>query len=334
MRITPKQRKKLEAYLHKFYSYYPEEKYTVFHFVKYLKKRLKDNKDAWIAVTGDTAVGKSLFVLMCQILFGRPFDLTKNVTYIPKGNEIMEKFLALNFNTLLIDEAAQQMRKTQWQDKQQQRVNIATMTERFRNNAVFLNMPNFNEFTKSLRTGSLMFRAVVAYRNDKFARVIIQRKSRNWRSEDPWKDAAANKLYEALEKKRKEISNDVILNIERSLPNTIIDFIVPNLELILPDVTDEYQRLKLKSREKEKEIDMKLGKDKKNIYKEKYEKLMIRTVKVLFHNELHIGKIRTTKGDIAASLNIGIETLNRYLKRDISEYDKKPLFRKNLDKQE
>ena len=59
-----------------------------------------------MGVSGETGTGKSYFVLMTQILFGRPYSLTENVCYIPKGNEIEEKFKKLDFNTLLIDEAA------------------------------------------------------------------------------------------------------------------------------------------------------------------------------------------------------------------------------------
>lgn len=312
IRIKPAHRKAVAFYLNQFYSYYPNEKYTAFHFVKYLKARLKNNKDAWFGVSGDTGVGKSLFVIMMQILFGRPFDLTKNITYIPKGNEIVDKLSALQFNTFLIDEAAKQMRRVQWQDKQQQKVNITAMTDRFKNNAVFLNLPNFDEFTKSMRIGSLIFRVIIPYRTDKFARVIIQRKSRNWRSQDPWGDKQADEIYSKLERKKKEITNDFILSIERSLPSTIMDFIVPNLELIVPDVTTEYERLKRESRLIDSQNEAQTP-DTNYIYKLKYQKLMARMAKVLYNNELDLGKTRVTKIEMAKALGIGTITFNKYL---------------------
>jgi len=303
MKIKRDHRKKLQAYLKQFYSYYPSEKYTIFHLVKFLKLRLKQQKDAWIGVSGDTGTGKSLFVLMTMILFGRPMSLVDNVTYIPKGNEIMQKFEKLKFNTLLIDEAAKQMRAVNWQDKQQQKVNTAAMTERFKNNAVFLNMPNFLEFTKSMRRGNIQFRAIIPYRTELYARVIIQRKSRNWRSEDPWNDKKANDIYAKFEKRKQAIDNQTILNIERELPNTVMDFIVPNLELILPNITNEYERLKIESREIDSKSEENLAKH--NVYKSKYEELLNKITKILYNNELEIGKVRVTKGDIASALNIG-----------------------------
>jgi len=319
MKIKPAQRKKLEYYLKKFYKHYPQEKYTVFHFVKYLKLRLKNNKDAWIGVCGDTGTGKSLFCIMSQILFGRPYDLTKNVTYIPDGNEIMDKFDELSFNTLLVDEAAKQMRSVQWQDKSQQKVNTAAMTDRFKNNAVFLNMPQFNEFTKSMKKGSLQFRAVLVYRTKTHARVIIQRKSRNWRSDDPWGDKLADDRYKKLEKRRKEITNEVILDIERKIPNTIMDFIVPNLELILPEVTTRYEQLKIESRGGKTQEE---EQDKRIYYKDKYIDLMKIVCPTLVFNELNLGVIKVPKITIATHLKISTDTLNKYVL--LAQKEKKP----------
>ena len=333
MRIKPPQRKKLENYLKEFYNYYPNEKYTVLHFVKYFKRRLKDNKDAWMGVSGDTGSGKSFFVLMCQILFGRPFSLIDNVSYIPKGNEIVDKFQKLKFQTFLVDEAAKEMRSVNWQSKEQQNVNTAAMTERYKNNWVFLNMPNFNEFTKSMRRTNLQFRAIVPYRTKNFARVIIQRKSRNWRSDDPWSDILASKIYENLEKKKQDIDNEAILRIERGLPTTIMDFVIPNLELILPAVTDKYKELKEISREEDMKEE-ETNKDKKNIYKTKYDKVMCQVTKALYHNTLGIGEVKQSKTEIAKMLGIATGTFNKYLDMAPEELEPKNVnFRKNLEKE-
>lgn len=327
MKIRPHHRKKLEYYLKEFYKRYPEEKYTIFHFVKFLKLRLKKNKDAWIAASGETGGGKSLFTIMCLILFGRPATLVDNIAYIPKGNEIIDKFARLWFNMLIVDEAAAEMRGVNWHSKAQQNVNTTAMTDRFKNNAVFLIMPHFDEFTKSMRRGSLLFRAVLIYRTDTHARIIIQRKSRNWRSEDPWGDKLANEKYKNLEfKKRKEITNENMLAIERAIPNTIMDFIIPNLELILPDITNEYEKLKAESREiKDKHETTTTS----TYYKDKYATLMSRVAKILFYNELDIGKVRPTKVDMATAIGCTVETLNRYI--SMKEPDKKN-FREKQDK--
>ena len=323
MKVKPAHRKKLKYYLDNFYKHYPNEKYTILHFVKYLKKRLRINKDAWFGVSGDTGSGKSLFVIMTQILFGRPFDLTKNVTYLPKGEEIIEKFRNLDFNTLLIDEAAREMRSVNWHSKAQQKVNVAAMTERYKNNAVFLNMPNFNEFTKSMRSGNIIFRAVVAYRTDLYARIFIYRKSRNWRSSDPWADKIANSRYEALEKRRMEIDNNKITEIERGLPNTIMDFIIPNLELILPDVTDRYEELKLSSREIADEEDERDKSSQTTIWKTKYQKLLARATKALYYNEVGHGEVKVTYKDAADSLGVSSDTFSKYLKKPDEEFESK-----------
>jgi hypothetical protein len=328
MRITPEHRQRLEYYLKNFYKYYPQETYTIFHFVKFFKRRLGEkNKDAWCGVIGETSSGKSMLGLMSGILLGRPYDLTKNVTYIPTGNEIKNKFLKLKFNHFQVDEAAKEMRGVNWHSKAQQDVNTAAMTERYLNNWVMLMMPNFNEFTKSLRVGSLIFRIVVAYRTNTYARVIVQRKSRNWRSDDPWGDKAANEVYAMLDKKKKEITNDTILQIERSLPNTLMDFIIPNLELILPDVTEEYKRLKEESRQDKPES---ITTQKTSLYKDKYESLMAKVSKILYHNELNLGKVKVSKIEVASKLGCTVDTLNRYLLMQ-EEPKKKPFFQQQVE---
>lgn len=248
-------------------------------------------------------------------------DLQNNVAYIPKGSEIIDKFKKLNFQSFLIDEAAREMRAINWQSKAQQEVNMAAMTDRFKNNWVFLNMPNFKEFTKSMRRGNLLFRVVIPYRNELYARVIIQRKSRNWRSEDAWGDEAANKKYEYLIKRNKEITNDIILGIERSLPNTVMDFIVPNLELPLPNITKEYERLKTESRilaEVEKTFN-----PKENLYKDKYQEMLIKITKILSLNKLGIGQIQVSRKAMSDALGISPETFNKYLKLEISDKQSK-----------
>ena len=312
MKITREHRQKLSYYLKQFYQKYNKENYTVFHFVKFFKARLKENKDAWIGVSGSTGLGKSLFCLISMILFGRPMDMEKNVAYVPKGNEIVQKLDKLKFQTLLVDEAAKNLRAVQWQDKGQQAVSTTSMTDRFKNNLVFLNMPSFNEFTKSLRRGSIQFRAIIPYRNNLFARVIIQRKSRNWRSEDPWSDDLANKKYERVQKRYGELSDDMILGIERSLPNTVMDFVIPNLEIILPDVTAEYERLKTESRIEKAEEDIKAS---TSHWKEKYQELMVKVSKLLYYNKLGIGKIRVKKQEFAEGLGISPGTFDKYLKQ-------------------
>ena len=328
-KITHRERNKLVAYLKEFYKYFPREKYTIFHFVRNFKNRLKDNKDAWISVSGDTGVGKSLFVIMSQILFGRPYNLINNVSYIPKGDEIVEKFKKLKFQTFLVDEAAKEMRSVNWHSKAQQSVNVAAMTERYLNNWVFLNMPNFNEFTKSMRVGNLIFRAIIPYRTSKYARVFIQRKSRNWRDPDPWGDKFADERYQKVQRRFKEITNDHIDSIERGVPNYIMDFIVPNLELILPDVTAEYERLKQESRESNDE-GMMSNTEKSNLWREKYKMLFSKVAKLL---DLHVvGKETMNVKQLCDEIGVSPDTFAKYKKMP-SGTPSKTLFHKKLIEQ-
>ena len=331
MRINHTHRRKLKAYLDGFYKAFRNERYTVFHFVKFFKQRLKADKDAWLGVSGDTGVGKSRTVLMIMILFGRPMSLLDNVAYVPKGKEIMDMFDKLNFNCLLVDEAAREMRSVNWQSKQQQGVNTKAMTDRFKNNMVFLNMPSFNEFTKSMRQTNLQFRMIIPYRTKHFARVIVQRKNRNWRSDDPWSDVDADKRYQKVQKRHGEISNDMILSIERSLPVYVMDFIVPDLELPLPEVIEEYERLKKESRIEEEENEPEVQKNK---FKIKFEDLFERLTKLLWYNKLGIGTRKITKKELCEELGVTTDQFTKFLKLPPKKAEETLTFREKIQQQE
>lgn len=321
-KIKVTDRKIIKKELKRFYNKYPGEAYTINWFVKKFKKRLKKyNKDAWIAVIGETSSGKSLFSLMVLILFGRPATLKKNITYIPLGSEITDKFDQLNYNVLQVDEAAREMRTVNWQSKSQQKVNLKSMTDRFRNNMVLMLMPNFNEFTKSMRQGMMLFRCIMMERTPEYVRVLVQRKSRDFRNRDPWGDEYASKIYEKISRSRKDITDEQRLNIERSLNNYVCDFIVPNLESILPHVCKRYEDLKVDSRrqviEDERFSKFNLRMEK---YKYLYENLLARVTKIIRYNRLNLGiKDKVSIKEMSKELGITDGKFKDYLNKDFDE---------------
>jgi len=331
MKITKYHRTKLTYYLKKFYSYYPYEKYTIFKFVRLFRQRVNLDRDIWMGVSGETGGGKSFFMLMVLALFGkRTCDLSKNIAYIPKGEEISEKFNALNKNILIVDEAAKEMRSVNWQSKAQQKVNTTAMTDRFKNNWVMFAMPSFKEFTKSMRQSNMQFRAIVLYRTDKFARVVIQRKSKNWRSDDPWLDKKASDIYTKLMKsRRKELSNEEVLNVERKLSNTIMDFIIPDLSLILPDVVNKYEELKLKSRNPDETDEVKDENKRETKYQDLYGALLNRLTKLIINDELDL-KNRSrpvSRAELGQMLHISPSKIAQAFKDQRLEEAKPPNFR-------
>lgn len=332
MIITKLHQKRLTFFLNKFYSCYPNEKYTILHYVKWMKERVtKGKKDIWEGVSGDTGGGKSYFMLMALVLYGKKrTSLTRNVTYIPKGDEIEKAFSRLNKEKLIVDEAAREMRAVNWQSKSQQSVNTKAMTDRFKGNWVSMAMPSFSEFTKSMKRSNMQFRTIVLFRTDKFARVIVQRKLSNWRADDPWYDKEADKKYDsAMRKFRGDLTDDQVLSIERSLPNTIMDFIVPDLSLILPDVCDEYERLKLASRDEGK-VQEKKVQEEKNKHKGLYDDLLNRLSKVLINDELEFKKRSKapSREELADFLGVSTYALNNAYNSTRIEAPKIPSFRK------
>lgn len=320
MQINQNYRKKLEYYLKEFYKRYRHEKFTVFHFVKYVKARIKLNKDLWLAVCGNTSTGKSYGDLLMMILSGKRMNLKTNVCYDPDGDEVSQKFSKLRKGVLMIDEAARDFRAIGWQSKTQQKVTMQALTDRFYNNIVLLNLPNFKELNKSMREGTVLFRLIYLYRTDKYARVVVQARSRNWRSDDPWKDKEADELYVKFEKKHGSPSNEDVLKMERSLSTYIMDFAIPNLALILPEVTEEYERLKLESRENAKVEEKKKSKEGKKLLKLTQEKedALIRFAHLLEHNNPGLGLLKISKQKKADIMGISLQTYNKLLKKEPS----------------
>ena len=254
--------------------------------------------------------GKSMFVLMTQILYGRPFNLKKNVVYLPKAMEISTKMRNLEFSTLNVDEAVKAMRNTNHYDKDQQETTMLAQTERFRANWIFFLIPNFREMTKSMRDGSSEFRVVVIYKTETYARIIVQQKSPNFRSDDPWGDKEANDKYNRLIKRKKAITNQDKLKIERSLSNTVMDFMIPNLELILPNVTKRYLELKEESR-----IDEANDKQAERERIDRWRDIIApKLIRIIYDDTLGLREgAKITKQALKTELGISNELLNKLL---------------------
>ena len=328
MKITNEHRIILIRRLKEFYANHPNEQFTVFQFVKQFKERHKKNKQTYVGVAGEAGSGKSLFCLTSMILYARPMDLNYNIVYIPDGDEISKKLQEMEFNVLLVDEAARALRALDFAKSEQKKVTMLAQTERFRRNWIFLCLPNFQEFTKSLRTGSIIFRIIVLYRTTTYARIVLHRRSKNWReSADPWYDKESKKLYEkAL--RRGEITNERMLGIERKSPSYIMDFIIPNLSKILPEVVNCYEKIKEDSRKKMEEQDKPVSKV-ENKYKTKYELTLAKVTKLMAYNTLHFGDMKVTNKDIAEALGLSYQVFNKYKNMPIEKFDNENATKKD-----
>jgi hypothetical protein len=85
-----------------------------------------------------------------------------------------------------------------------------------------------------------------------------------------------------------------------------MDFIIPNLELILPDVCKEYTRLKEESRNEE-EVD----KNKPDLWKDIFPK---KAINCIYNDTLGMKEgVRVTQDRIANELGISVSTLRKFL---------------------
>lgn len=324
MKVCPDDRKKLVYFLKIFYSHFGKERFTIFHLVRYIKLRNNMDKDSWIAVSGGTGMGKSYLDLMIMVLFGKRMDLEKNICYNPDGLEVSKKFSVLRKNILMVDEAARDFRSVNWQSKSQQKMTMQALTDRFYNNVVLLNLPNFKELNKSMREGTVLFRLYCLYRSKNYARIVVHARSRNWRSEDPWGEKIGNDMHEKHEKRYGSPNDKELLEIERKLPCYVMDFIVPNIGIILPNITEEYERLKLESRKETQ------GDEPDNKESNKVKKLEEMNKKVKMAKELYDalpGSVTERKRKAADIMTMSYQTYTNYLKKEIitlKEAEKEP----------
>jgi len=83
MKVTKEDREKLIYYLNNFYKKFPTERFTIFHYVRFFKLRLKNKLDAWNAISGETGCLSKDTKL-------KGYNLSLEELYNKFGNEFIE----------------------------------------------------------------------------------------------------------------------------------------------------------------------------------------------------------------------------------------------------
>jgi hypothetical protein len=158
---------------------------TIERMASLIKKRLNEDNDLVLAITGDEGDGKStLGVHVCKAVDNK-FDFIKNVCYYPSYNELQEKFKALEpLQAYLIDEAIKIANKKKWMEKLQQDIIEMYATERWQNKLSVMLIPRFTDFTENLRNHRIKIWIHIIKRG--YA-VIFIREKHNIFEPDPWR---------------------------------------------------------------------------------------------------------------------------------------------------
>tara|TARA_R100001530_G_scaffold133953_1_gene108056 strand:- start:321 stop:1322 length:1002 start_codon:yes stop_codon:yes gene_type:complete len=226
-------------------------------FVRGTRRRLREDWDLVIAISGEEGCGKSRLGAYLGQLIDQRFDLKKNVSYLPTENEIKTRFTALKrYQCYMIDEAIKSMYKMNFMSGLQQSLVQMWATERFQNKCTILILPRFKDLTENFRNHRVKIWIHVLTRGI----AIVHARDDDPHVADPW-HIKESENYKKKAFKRKAVSTIPIkrrLYVESKLSNFLFDF---NFSDWYEGEKEEYNKLKEDSRKQHRLEE--LEKDKK-----------------------------------------------------------------------
>jgi len=215
--------------------------------IREIRKKLRQDWDRVIAITGYEGTGKSTLALYLAYLIDDSFDIYTNLSLIPDASEIKKKFKKVEqYGCYVIDEAVKSLHKHDWHNKLQQTLVKMYATERRQNKCTIMLMPRFLDFTENFRNHRIKLWFHVFHRDmarKRATAVLYVKDDRDKDSPDPWHMKENYKLKQKLWKGQSitDISLDQILRAEQKTKCYLIDFEFPPLP---DDIGDIYKELK------------------------------------------------------------------------------------------
>lgn len=119
---------------------------------KTLKRRVRKDYDAVVAITGEEGVGKSTLANQIGFVVDKNYSIEHNILYSPNKDKIKEKILGLpRFSAVNADEAIKILYKQQWYTPLQIFINTFYRLCRQENKISILCMPKFADFNEGFR---------------------------------------------------------------------------------------------------------------------------------------------------------------------------------------
>lgn len=163
---------------------------TMEKLAKLIRKRLRNDKDIVIAVTGDEGEGKSRFTIELAKMIDPRFDVKKNIAYRGR-KEIEEKFNSLpKYSVLDIDEAIKDFFSRNAMTLDNKKLVQLFSIIREKNIVTFLLLPNFWNLDPYYRN----HRIRIWIHLTKQGHVLVLKKSINQFTFDKWYQALNEKL--------------------------------------------------------------------------------------------------------------------------------------------
>lgn len=198
-------------------------------FCEMLKRRINQNKDAVIAITGAEGEGKSTLAILLGKAIDKNFTLANNELIKPSAEELTDKVTTLPKGSVIIcDESMRFLYKQEWQSRKQKFLNKLFSLCRQEEKIVFLVLPRFSDLNSYFRGWRVLSWIHVIERGH----AILF--SRDWSpfAPDIWWMEANQKLIEKYRGHKRLASYDV--NDKKKLlsrvKNFIGDFEFPDLD--------------------------------------------------------------------------------------------------------
>jgi len=302
--------KEMDELLQGVYDFYEERnnpKMNALWLSNLVLRRLRNDKDFYVNIEGETGMGKSNLTLLLALLMCRyagkwkhkvtgkivktfprttplhqdweqisvEFDFDMNMSFLDKTEELKNKYNSLDrYQPFIIDEGSKNLHKYGWQNKLQQMLVQMSQTERYQNKAFFVCFPNFKELTATFRNDRIKMRLYIYARhtNQNYASCIISMKDVNRWISDPWHMEENAKSFQYLLRRIPAASRSSthILFAEKKLKGYSGAFDFPSLKVISPRIWKLYMKYKVDNATKEQEDTIEDKKESNAVMRWKY----------------------------------------------------------------
>lgn len=214
-------------------------------FVKRIRKRVRENYDAVIGITGEEGEGKSTLAIQLGKALDDEFSFERNILFNPDKEKIKKMILELpKYSVVDVDEAIKVLYKMQWYSQIQHLLNVIYALCRRENKISLLLMPRFQDFNEFFRNHRIKVWIHVIKRG---VAVVF---AKDWSpfTKDPWRMTENQKMMDDLFRRLKDtyltMKIESKLKALRKSPNFLMAF---TFDPLTKEEEKEFERLREES---------------------------------------------------------------------------------------